>query len=86
MFATGCSEHIWTTCSVRGIHTHAAQAERCCCWPNQAVGKALREREAALLTVAALEAELGRKRRGIGSLEEAGSQVRGPALPLVLTG
>ena len=42
----------------------------------QAVGKALREREAALLTVAALEAELGRKRRGIASLEEAGQQVR----------
>lgn len=39
------------------------------------MGKALREREAALLTVAALEAELRRKRKGIGSLEEAGSQV-----------
>ena len=57
----------------------AAAAERCCWWADQAVGKALREREAALLTVAALEAELGRKRRGIGSLEEAGSQVRVPA-------
>ncbi len=40
------------------------------------MGKALREREAALLTVAALEAELGRKRRGVASLEEAGQQAR----------
>ncbi len=41
----------------------------------QAVGKALREREQALLTVQALEAELRRKRKGIGSLEQEGSQV-----------
>jgi hypothetical protein len=41
----------------------------------QAVGKALREREQALLTVHALEAELRRKTKGIGSLEDAGSQV-----------
>lgn len=44
--------------------------------PQQAVGKALREREQALLTLHALEAELRRKRRGIGSLEQEGSQVR----------
>lgn len=43
---------------------------------SQAVGKALREREQALLTLHALEAELRRKRRGIGSLEQEGSQVR----------
>lgn len=42
----------------------------------QAVAKALREREQALLTVQALENELGTKRRGISSLEESGQQVR----------
>lgn len=42
---------------------------------RQAVGKALREREQALLTLHALEAELRRKRKGIGSLEQEGSQV-----------
>lgn len=49
----------------------------------QAVGKALREREQALLTVHALEAELRRKKKGIDSLEEAGSQVRHPISSLV---
>ena len=39
----------------------------------QAVGKALREREQALLTVSALE--LRTKRRGISSLEDSGQQV-----------
>ena len=42
----------------------------------QAVAKALREREQALLTVQALENELGTKRRGISSNEESGQQVR----------
>ena len=41
----------------------------------QAVGKALREREQALLTVSALENELRTKRRGISSLEDSGQQV-----------
>ena len=44
----------------------------------QAVGKALREREQALLTVSALENELRTKRRGISSLEESGQQVGAP--------
>ena len=44
----------------------------------QAVGKALREREQALLTVSALENELRTKRRGISSLEESGQQVGPP--------
>ncbi len=43
--------------------------------PAQAVAKALREREEALLTVHALENELCQKRRGISSLEESGQQV-----------
>ncbi|CAL8464753.1 g4288 [Coccomyxa elongata] len=51
------------------IHDHLAL--------TPAVGKALREREQALLTVQALEAELRRKRKGIGSLEQEGSQVFG---------
>ncbi|EIE22906.1 hypothetical protein COCSUDRAFT_66447 [Coccomyxa subellipsoidea C-169] len=51
------------------IHDHLAL--------TPAVGKALREREQALLTLHALEAELRRKRRGIGSLEQEGSQVFG---------
>ena len=42
---------------------------------EQAVAKALREREEALLTVHALENELRQKRRGISSLEESGQQV-----------
>ena len=46
----------------------------------QAVCKALREREQALLTVSALENELRTKRRGISSLEDSGQQV-GHALP-----
>jgi len=41
----------------------------------QAVAKALREREQALLTVHALQNELRQKRRGISSLEESGQQV-----------
>ena len=44
----------------------------------QAVGKALREREQALLTVSALENELRTKRRGIASLEDSGQQVGAP--------
>ena len=44
----------------------------------QAVGKALREREQALLTVSALENELRAKRRGISSLEDSGQQVGAP--------
>ena len=47
----------------------------------QAVGKALREREQALLTVSALENELRTKRRGISSLEESGQQVGGSLHP-----
>ena len=46
-----------------------------CVAPGQAVAKALREREEALLTVHALENELRQKRRGISSLEESGQQV-----------
>jgi len=41
----------------------------------QAVAKALREREQALLTVHALQNELRQKRGGISSLEESGQQV-----------
>jgi len=43
----------------------------------QAVCKALREREAALLTVQALEAELEKKARGVAALEEEGRAVFG---------
>ena len=50
----------------------------------QAVAKALREREEALLTVHALENELRQKRRGISSLEESGQQVG--LLRIALTG
>ena len=46
----------------------------------QAVGKALREREQALLTVSALESELRAKRRGISSLEDSGQQVTAPCI------
>ena len=46
----------------------------------QAVGKALREREQALLTVSALENELRAKRRGISSLEDSGQQVGAPGI------
>ena len=44
------------------------------CWSarEQAICKALREREAALLTVQALEEELEKKRRGVAALEEDG--------------
>lgn len=43
----------------------------------QAICKALREREAALLTVQALEEELEKKRRGVAALEEEGRAVFG---------
>ena len=43
---------------------------------------AMREREQALLTVQALENELGTRRRGISSLEESGQQVPEQALML----
>ena len=46
-------------------------------WRAQAVCKALREREAALLTVQALEEELEKKRRGMAALEEEGRAVFG---------
>ena len=44
---------------------------------RQAICKALREREAALLTVQALEEELEKKRRGVAALEEEGRAVFG---------
>ena len=43
----------------------------------QAICKALREREAALLTVQALKEELEKKRRGVAALEEDGRAVFG---------
>lgn len=46
----------------------------------QAVAAALREREAALLTVQSLQDDLGKRRRAAAALEESGARRWGPAL------
>lgn len=58
-------------------HVHPCLCSRAGVWCVQAVEGALREREAALLTVQCIEEDMARKKKAVEGLEESGEWVGG---------